>query len=170
MGFSLKNWNLTSISFLQWLIHKSQTPIFIIFLEYVQNITIAKRLWVQVHIYCHYGGIFIQKWCFCLKCHILEGISIPYGGYKQITHPNLFYFPGVFPEYYHWKKDLSSYLMPLWRYFQSKMVFLLKMSHFSRNFNSIMADIDKSQSCLFFIFLEYFQNTTIAKRFWVHIH
>ena len=88
---------------------------------------------------------------------------------KDKSKTNLFYFPGVFLEYYHCQKVLSPYLLPFWRYFQSKTVFSLTMSHFRGNFYSIMADIDKSQTTIFFIFLEYFQNIITAKRFWVHI-
>ena len=60
------------------------------------------------------------------------------------------------------------FYLPFWRFFQSKKVFLLKMSHFSRDFHLII-DIDISKTTNSFIFLEYFQNFITAKRFWVHI-
>ena len=107
---------------------------------------------------------------FSLKMSHFSGNFHSIGRYRQITDHNLFYFPEVFSEYYHCQKVLSPYLLPFWRYIQSKMVFLLKMSHFSGDFHSIMVDIDKSKTTIFFIFLKYFQNTITAKRFWVHIY
>ena len=95
---------------------------------------------------------FSLEWRFHLKLEFKGNFYSIMADKDKSQTQIFFYFPGVFPEYYHCQEVLSPYLLPLWRYFQTKMVFLLKMSHFSGDFNSIMADIDKSQTTIFFYF------------------